>query len=312
MDALNALNVTKSYNNLTALDDININITKGKIFGLLGPNGAGKTTFLRIVNKIIEADSGEIFFFGRKMTIDDVSKIGYLPEERGLFNKERIGDQAIYFAQLKGLSSEMARDRTNYWLKKLELYSWKDKMLNELSKGMQQKIQFLVTILHDPDLIILDEPFSGFDPINAELVKNEILLLKESGKTIILSTHNMDSVEKLCDDVCLIHKSKVILNNSLYEIKNAFKSEKYEIILKGGIENIQGTSFDKYLTIYDINNVDNQTQIKVKFHKESDINQALIEIMNKERIISFREILPTMHEIFINVINSEENDHRTS
>ena len=208
MEIFSANNIVKRYANHTALDDVSISVTEKSIFGLLGPNGAGKTSLIRIINQITGPDSGELFFGGKKMSPHHVSEIGYLPEERGLYKKMEVGEQALYLAQLKGLSRRDAATKLKYWFEKFEMQSWWNKKVEELSKGMQQKVQFIVTILHTPRLLILDEPFSGFDPINANLIKNEILELKQKGTTIIFSTHNMGSVEELCDDIALINKSK--------------------------------------------------------------------------------------------------------
>ena len=246
MDIITVTDVCKTFGNHTALNNININIAEGSIYGLLGPNGAGKTTLIRIINQILAPDSGEVLFNGRKLQQSDVSLIGYLPEERGLYKKMKVGEQAIYLAQLKGLSKQDALLKLKYWFEKLEIQSWWDKKVEELSKGMQQKVQFITTILHEPTLLIFDEPFSGFDPINTNMLKNEILELKSKGTTIIFSTHNMDSVEELCNNISLINKSKVILQGSVDEIRSRYKSGIFEIQFEGNPDEFKGSIVEKF------------------------------------------------------------------
>ena len=223
-DLLVAENIDKSFGNFKALDDISIRVPKESIFGLLGPNGAGKTTFIRIINQITMPDKGVVYFDGNKLESDDVHYIGYLPEERGLYKRMKVGEQALYLAQLKGLSGSEAKKRIKYWFDKFEIGAWWNKKVEELSKGMAQKIQFIITVLHEPKLLIFDEPFSGFDPINANLIKEEILELKKKGSTIIFSTHRMESVEELCEHIALIHQSKKVLDGKLVDIKKKFKT----------------------------------------------------------------------------------------
>ena len=229
MDIFSANNIVKTFAGHTALDDVSINVKEGSIFGLLGPNGAGKTTLIRIINQIFAPDKGELLFNSKPLNPKHVEQIGYLPEERGLYKKMKVGEQAIYLARLKGLSKQDALTRLKYWFEKFEIEEWWDKKVEELSKGMQQKIQFIVTILHEPKLLIFDEPFSGFDPINTNLLKEEILNLKKNGSTVIFSTHNMASVEELCDDISLINKSRVILYGGMEAIRQKYKSNTYEV-----------------------------------------------------------------------------------
>ena len=226
---LTASHIVKRYANHVALDDVSIQVPRGKVFGLLGPNGAGKTTLIRIINRITAPDSGEVIFDGHPFAPEDVARIGYLPEERGLYKKMKVGEQAIYLARLKGLTAAEAKERLTYWFNKFEIMPWWDKKLEELSKGMQQKVQFIITILHEPKLMIFDEPFSGFDPVNAELLKTEILRLRDAGHTIIYSTHNMASVEDVCDDIALINNSRLVLSGSVEEVKHRFADGRYEV-----------------------------------------------------------------------------------
>jgi ABC-2 type transport system ATP-binding protein len=233
VEALIAKGVTKRYTNHTALDNVDITIPENKIFGLLGPNGAGKTTFIRIINQIINADSGSISIFGEPLSDKHIGTIGYLPEERGLYKKLKVGEQLVYFAQLKGLSRKVATDKSKQWLKKFEITDWWNKKVEDLSKGMAQKVQFISTVMHEPRLIILDEPFSGFDPVNAQLITKEILELKEKGCTVIFSTHRMETVEDLCDHIALIHKSKAILEGSKKQVKETYRSNTFVVDHKG-------------------------------------------------------------------------------
>ena len=236
---LKAENITKKYAEHTALDNVSIHVAKGKVFGLLGPNGAGKTTLIRIINRITAPDSGSVTFDGHPFTSDDVRRIGYLPEERGLYKKMKVGEQAMYLARLKGMSKSDARRELTRWFEKFDIMPWWDKKLEELSKGMQQKVQFVTTVVHRPQLMIFDEPFSGFDPVNAELLKREILELRDKGHTIIYSTHNMASVEDVCDDIALINKSRVVLSGSVTEVKRRFSDGRYEIRAEGSREQVE-------------------------------------------------------------------------
>ena len=292
-------NLSKSYESKQALTDIDLNIQEGVIFGLLGPNGAGKTTLIRIINQIIEADSGQIFLERKEITPSDIRKIGYLPEERGLYKKMKVWDQLLYFARLKGLSSSEAKSKINQWMEKLDIASWKGKKIEDLSKGMAQKIQFIATVVHEPKLLILDEPFSGFDPVNAELIKNEILGLKEEGTTVILSTHRMESVELLCDSVAMINQSKKILDGTIREVKNSFKPEIFEVTLV----NIDGTLPTEYAAS-EIG--PGEWNFKVRLEGSAP-NDLLKEFMEHGQVTQFEEVKPTMEEIFIHQVKSSDN-----
>jgi ABC-2 type transport system ATP-binding protein len=296
---IQAIQVTKTYSNHTALKNLSLDIPKGQIYGLLGPNGAGKTSFIRILTQITQADSGTILFNGQNLTSKHIYEIGYLPEERGLYKKMQVAEQLLYFAELKGLSPKDAKVKLKYWVDKFEIQSWLGKKVEELSKGMQQKIQFIATVLHEPKLIILDEPFSGFDPINAQLLVDEILLLKVSGCTIIFSTHRMDSVELLCDKIALINRSEKVLEGNVEDIKNQFKSNTYEVIYDG--ENlIENDTFS-------IEHIDSKKKKSALISLKQNLNnnQIIQSIMNQNvEILSFSEKLPSMEEIFIKAVES--------
>lgn len=300
---LSAQNIVKKYANHTALNDVSLEIPKQSVFGLLGPNGAGKTSLIRIINQITGPDTGTVLFEGERLSPRHIEQIGYLPEERGLYKKMKVGEQALYLAQLKGLSASEARKRLKLWFEKFEMNTWWNKKIEELSKGMQQKVQFIVTILHEPKLVILDEPFSGFDPINANLIKNEILNLRKQGATVLFSTHNMGSVEELCDHIALINKSEKILDGSVKEIRKQHKSNTYEIAFKGnmvgftnamwaGAELIQHTSDD------DVNTV------RVKLVGKTTSNDLLQAVLPAVEIQSFHEIIPSMNDIFISKVKN--------
>ena len=301
-------NVSKTYGNYKALNNISIRVPKQSIYGLLGPNGAGKTTLIRMLNQITAPDEGEIIFNGEKLNRNHISQIGYLPEERGLYKSMKVGEQAIYLAQLKGVSQKEAEKRLKQWFKKFDILNWWDKKVEELSKGMQQKIQFIVTVIHNPQLLIFDEPFSGFDPINVNLLKKEILELRDNGATIIFSTHNMASVEELCDNIMLINKGNKILEGSVYQIKQDFKDNSFEVKIK--VAESQGLMVAETLSIPEgftlINsNIDSNGEMTLKVKAENDINpNVLINYLSeKGTIISYRELLPSMNEIFINKVN---------
>lgn len=302
MNILEANNVTKRYAEHTALSDVSISIPKQSIFGLLGPNGAGKTTLIRIVNQIIMADEGEVFINGEKLEPKHIGVIGYLPEERGLYKKMKVGEQLMYLAQLKGLSNAEARTRIKYWLEKLGLTEWAGKKVEDLSKGMAQKIQFIATVLHQPSLLILDEPFSGFDPVNANLIKDEIFELREKGATVIFSTHRMESVEQLCDHIALINKSKKILDGKKNDVRNSYKLHQYEVIFKGSLED--STSI-KVLN----NSVSelglNKSVIEAKNNQSP--NMILQELINKVEVHSFIEIIPSINDIFISIVKGGQS-----
>lgn len=295
-------NVSKTYANHKALDKVSIEVEEGSVFGLLGPNGAGKTTLIRIINQITAPDEGEIYFMGEKLKSEHVLHIGYLPEERGLYKKMKVGEQAIYLAELKGIKKAEAKKRLEYWFNKFDISSWWNKKVEELSKGMQQKVQFITTILHEPELLIFDEPFSGFDPINANLLKEEILELKKKGATIIFSTHNMESVEEICDSIALINNSKKILDGRVDEIKQRFKKNQFEIILSKE-NDITDFVFDGIELINKNTDLNFQTStLEIEKGRNAEL---LSKILQKTDIISYKEILPTMNEIFIDTVSNE-------
>lgn len=303
MELFVAEHIEKNFSNHRALDDVSIRVPEGCIFGLLGPNGAGKTTLIRIINQIITPDSGKLFFGGEPLSAKHTSLIGYLPEERGLYKKMTVGEQAIYLAQLKGLSKHDAKARLTQWFEKMEITSWWNRKVEELSKGMQQKVQFIVTVLHEPRLLIFDEPFSGFDPINADLLKNEILELQKNGATIIFSTHNMASVEELCSDIVLINKSKAILSGKIKDIRNSFKKNIYEVVCLG---NADGLQLPEDFTILSGKYETGESTIKVQLSGNSTPNDLLNILLPQYPILSFREILPTMNEIFIENVRQNQ------
>ena len=299
--------VSKHYGNFTALNDVTIKIPEGSIFGLLGPNGAGKTTLIRIINQITRPDSGRVLFNDIELNPDNIKDIGYLPEERGLYPKMKIGEQAIYLAQLKGMDRSTAKSELTKWFKKFEITDWWNKKVTELSKGMAQKVQFIVTVLHKPKLLIFDEPFSGFDPINANLIKDEILNLRKQGATVIFSTHRMESVEELCEDIALINKSNKILDGNLDNIKAKFKSNTFEVavnstnpkLLKTQLNSVYHTSDPTFKTLGD----NLRLNISLKSNQKPD---ELLKILNDNaRVIHYKEVIPSASEIFI---NSVEND----
>ncbi len=300
MSLFEAKNITKQFGSFKALDNVSISVPEQCIYGLLGPNGAGKTTLIRIINQITGPDAGELYMSGRKLVPEDVQVIGYLPEERGLYKKMKIGEQAIYFAQLKGLTKAEAIRRLKYWFKKLDMVDWWGKKVEELSKGMQQKVQFVTTILHEPKLIIFDEPFTGFDPVNANIIKNEILFLRERGATIIFSTHNMGSVEELCDNITLINKAKTILEGSVKEIRSQWAANEYELVLEGEVK-FEGNGQYKILN----NQFENEkSMIRIKTTSDITTNDILKTVLKSGKIVSFNPALPSMNEIFIRVVES--------
>lgn len=296
MNIIEVQNVTKKYSNHLALDNISLAIQKGVVYGLLGPNGAGKTTLIRILNQITAPDSGTVLFNGNPISRRDIEKIGYLPEERGLYKKMKVGEEAMYLAQLKGLSKQEALERLKYWFIKFEIQSWWNKKVEELSKGMQQKLQFITTVVHRPDFLILDEPFSGLDPINTNLIRKELLELKKQGTTIIISTHNMASVEEICDEICLINKAHKILEGNLAEIKQRFKENVYSLTLNS--EHAIPAFPDKF-SVMEISSAANQHHYVVKVLDGGSANQLLQFVMEYGNVMSFNEVLPSMNDIFI-------------
>lgn len=299
---LEARQVTKRYANHTALEEVSIQVPKGQVFGLLGPNGAGKTTLIRIINRITAPDAGEVWFDGHLSQPQDIYSIGYLPEERGLYKKMKVGEQAVYLAQLKGLSRQEAKKRLTDWFERFDIMPWWNKKLEELSKGMQQKVQFVITVLHRPPLLIFDEPFSGFDPVNAELLKREILKLKEEGHTIIFSTHNMASVEEICDHIALINHSKVVLQGAVKDIRSQYKSNQYELTVRSGNPLPESDAFK----VVDSQVVDTQT-VSYKLRKLTSIsNSEMLSLIGAQtEIIQFSECIPSMNDIFIRTVEGK-------
>lgn len=302
METLRVNNVSKQFTGHRALHNVSISVPRGSIFGLLGPNGAGKTTLIRIINRITAPDEGEILLNGRSLGSDEVMKIGYLPEERGLYKKMKVGEQAIYLAQLKGLSKHEAIERLKVWFKKFEITTWWDKKVEELSKGMQQKVQFMVTVLHKPDLLIFDEPFTGFDPINVNLLKDEILKLRDEGATIIFSTYNMASVEELCDYIALINQSEKILDGNVDEIRRSFKQKIFEITFPTSAISFAEMLPDGYQLVEEISQ-NGMTIARIKIPVEDSPNILLNYAIKNVEVHGFSEILPSMNDIFISTVN---------
>lgn len=298
MPFLETIDIVKDYNNHRALDHVSIAIPKGSIFGLLGPNGAGKTSLIRIVNQITAPDSGTVIFDGARLNESHIRRIGYLPEERGLYKKMKVGDQLLYLAQLKGLSEREAMQKLRIWFEKFDIKPWWSKTISDLSKGMQQKIQFVSTVLHEPELIILDEPFSGFDPINANLIRNEILELKDNGHTIIFSTHRMESVEELCDHIALINRSKKILEGPKDKIKADFKSNTYHIRYRGTLSGDNSL----YSVVNTTASRDGLNRSVLSLNSEAGPNQLLSALIGEVEIHDFGENLPSMQDIFIRAV----------
>lgn len=280
-----------------------MSIPKGSVFGLLGPNGAGKTTLIRILNQITAPDSGTVIFDGRAIQKNDIERIGYLPEERGLYKKMKVGEQALYLAQLKGLPKKEALDQLVYWFKKFEIESWWNRKVEELSKGMQQKVQFITTIIHKPELLILDEPFTGFDPINTNIIKQEILNLKKNGTTIILSTHNMESVEEICDDIVLINKAKKVLEGRLFDIKQNYKNHQFEVEVELLENNTEVLINNQLFTIINSSQVESLFKLRVQLNENVSGNLLLQQLLPISNVLTFKEILPSMNEIFIKQVN---------
>ena len=305
MNVIALKNVSKQYANHKALDDISITVPKGCIYGLLGPNGAGKTSMIRIMTQITAPDSGQVLFNDIPMVNDDIFKIGYLPEERGLYKKMKVNEQLMYFAQLKGLSKSDATNAINHWMETFDLKEWADKKTDELSKGMQQKVQFIAAIIHKPELIILDEPFSGFDPVNAEIIKDEILKLNQAGKTIILSTHRMENVEELCSKICLINKSKKLIEGSVKEVKSQYSDNSYLLNLasnnKEGIKtDVQGISL--------IEQKEDYLKIIFKPMNGQSMNDSISNFMKYGNILKLEENIPSVKDVFVNLVNADNQD----
>lgn len=304
MNLIQCKDVSKTFGEKTALDHVSLDIPEGQIFGLLGPNGAGKTTLIRIINRITIPSGGTVLFDGHPITQSDVEKIGYLPEERGLYRKMKVGDQAMYLAQLKGMGAKEAADALKEWFVKFGIQSWWNKKVEELSKGMAQKVQFITTVVHRPSLLILDEPFSGFDPVNAQLIRDEILRLKASGSTIVLSTHNMESVEELCDNIALINKSRLVITGGVNEIRHKYGNNNVELVYTSSVllESVSGL----FRVLSDTDDSGRHTAV-LSIEKGSDTNDVLRHIISRPLTVnSFKELVPRMNDIFIKLVTEEE------
>ncbi|WP_411894674.1 ABC transporter ATP-binding protein [Winogradskyella sp. A2] len=305
-DLLVADSVSKNFGKFKALNEVSIAVPKGSIFGLLGPNGAGKTTLIRIINQITMPDEGHVYLDGQPLKPEHIRDIGYLPEERGLYKSMKVGEQALYLAQLKGMAKSEAKNRLKYWFEKLEIGDWWNKKIQELSKGQAQKIQFIVTVLHRPKLLIFDEPFSGFDPINANLIKDEILKLRDDGATVIFSTHRMESVEELCDHIALLHKSNKILDGKLNDIKRNFKTNTFEVGLQSSnseavLSEIKNT-FDVLPATF--KNLHDDIKLNIKIDEDTSSNDLLSFLTSKAEVHHFVEVIPTANDIFIQTVQN--------
>ena len=300
--------LTKNYGKQVALSQVSLEVPRGSIFGLLGPNGAGKTTLIRMINQIIFPDKGEIFIEGEPLTPAHISQIGYMPEERGLYRNMNVGEQLLYLGQLKGLSKSQANKQLDFWLNRLEIPHWKHKKLQELSKGMAQKVQFIATVIHQPKLLIFDEVFSGLDPINAEIIKEQVLYLRQEGSTILFSTHRMESVESLCDYIALLNRSKLLLSGELRNIKRQFQEDKYEV----GIIPNQGSSFEELSHLYKISaaqfpSIHNEKKWLVELSTQQNSNDLLYYLSQRGKITHFKQQIPSVGDIFIQTIQKENN-----
>jgi ABC-2 type transport system ATP-binding protein len=305
MNLLSVENIVKTYANHTALDGVSLEVPEGSIFGLLGPNGAGKTSLIRIINQITGPDSGRILFAGEELNSSHISQIGYLPEERGLYKKMGVGEQAIYLATLKGMSKKDAKNVLKEWFERFDIMGWWDKKVEELSKGMAQKVQFITTVMHEPRFIILDEPFSGFDPINANLIKKEIIQLVEKGTTVMLSTHNMGSVEEICTHIALINKSKKVLEGPVFKVREDFKEGVYDLTFKGdtiGLTNAMWTNFE----LVEHHKVAKLNTARIKLLNNSTVNDLLKLAINEVQVESINEVIPSMNDIFIKVVEKQD------
>ncbi|GAB3013763.1 ABC transporter ATP-binding protein [Spirosoma pulveris] len=290
--------IIKQYAEHRALDDVSLSVPKGCIFGLLGPNGAGKTSLIRIINQITAPDSGEVFLGGERLNPDHIKRIGYLPEERGLYKKMKVGEQLLYLAQLKGLTEKQAMEKLKIWFVKFDIKTWWTKNVEDLSKGMQQKVQFVATVMHEPDLIILDEPFSGFDPINANLIKDEILELRDKGKTIIFSTHRMESVEELCDNIALINRSHKVLDGPKQAIKEQFKTHTYHVEYQGNLDTLSPA----FSVLKTRPLEDGFMRADIKIPPDAAVNELIRHLLDRVAVRSFGENIPSMNEIFIQAV----------
>lgn len=303
---LEAKKVTKRYADKTALNAFDLNIPRGSIYGLLGPNGAGKTTFIRIINQITAPDEGEILLNGKPLGKDSIQHVGYMPEERGLYKNMKVGEQAMYFAKLKGMTNAEAKAKTQYWFDKLGISSWWNKKLGELSKGMGQKVQFVITVIHEPDLLIFDEPFSGFDPVNAHLIANEILELRDKGTTIIFSTHRMESVEEMCDHVALINLSNKVLDGTIEEVRNLYKTGKYKVLLN----RVDASVFENFKQSNELHNISENKDFysfDIQLDKTTSPNDMLKQLTQVGEIHQFNEIIPSMNDIFLQAVHASNH-----
>ncbi len=297
--------ITKRFGTFTALNNVDLEVKEGRIFGLLGPNGAGKTSLIRIITRITGPDEGRVLLNGKEMTQEDVVHLGYLPEERGLYKKMKVGEQAVYLARLKGMEKKEAIQRLRHWFERWEMMGWWNKKVEELSKGMAQKVQFVTTVLHEPKLLILDEPFSGFDPINAELIRGEILRLRDEGTTVMLSTHNMGSVEELCDDIALIDKSNKVLDGTVKDIRRRYSTQTYSIEFKGeriGFTNALWTNAE----LLDLKDHEEYVQARIRLGKGVSLNTILSSVLPSVQVHGVREEVPSMHEVFIRVVSDAD------
>ena len=299
-----AENVSKHFGSFTALNNVSLEIPKGSIFGLLGPNGAGKTTFIRIINQITLPDTGRMLLDGQPLKPSDIQHIGYLPEERGLYKSMKVGEQALYLAQLKGLSKAEARERLKYWFEKLKIEDWWNKKIQELSKGMAQKVQFVVTVLHRPKLLIFDEPFSGFDPVNANLIKEEILQLREEGATILFSTHRMESVEELCDYMALIHRGNKMLDGEVNEIKRRYRTNTFEVGMETEDPELLRKDLEEKFSISDteFKSINDDLKLQININGNASPNDLLVYLTQKARVNHFVEVIPSVNDIFIKTV----------
>lgn len=301
-----AENISKQFGEFTALNNISLEIPRGSIFGLLGPNGAGKTTFIRIINQITMPDSGRMLLDGHPLHPEDIQHIGYLPEERGLYKSMKVGEQALYLAQLKGLSKAEAKERLGYWFEKLQIQDWWGKKIQELSKGMAQKVQFVVTVLHRPKLLIFDEPFSGFDPVNANIIKDEILQLRNEGATILFSTHRMESVEEMCDYMALIHRGNKLLDGEVNEIKRRYKSNTFEVGLSSNEPDLLRKDLEERFEISgtEFKSINDDLKLKIRIGEQASPNDLLNYLTSRAQINHFVEVIPSVNDIFIKTVTS--------
>lgn len=308
MDILKVENITKAYASHVALNDVSLSVPRGSIYGLLGPNGAGKTTLIRIVNQITGPDSGKIFFNGEPLSPKHISRIGYLPEERGLYKKMKVGEQGLYLAQLKGMSKKDANEKLRAWFKRFEIEAWWDKTVEELSKGMAQKVQFITTVMHEPEFIILDEPFSGFDPINANLIKGEIKRLSENGTTIMLSTHNMGSVEEICSHIGLIHNSVKMLEGPIATVRDTYKEGVFDLQFQGDMISITNAMWTNFELIDHWKKDDSQIA-RIKLLNKATVNDLLAAAISVVKVEAVNEVIPSMNDIFIKVVENKSDSH---